>query len=160
MMTLLNYAMDVLEDNMPAAWAYLKGSSDYQDLKGLALFYAMGASTLVVVVAQGLPGVGFHGLHIHDGNECMGNEKDPFANAGMHFNPENTMHPSHAGDMPPLLSDGGTAFLAFVTGRFTPEEVIGKTIVIHDKADDFVSQPAGNSGNKIACGVIKANMAS
>ena len=157
-MTLLNYALDVLEEGMPEVWAYLKGDEDHQDLHSLALLYAMGNSTLVVVTAEGLPGLGFHGLHIHEGGECSGTAEDSFANAGLHYNPNNMEHPGHAGDLPPLLSDGGTAFLAFVTGRFTPMEVVGKTIVIHEKADDFASQPAGNSGKKIACGEIKMNM--
>lgn len=158
MMTLLNYAMDVLEKGMPEAWAYLKGDEEHQDLHGLALLYAIGNSTLVVVTAEGLPGLGFHGFHIHEGGQCSGTAEDPFANAGLHYNPSNMEHPGHAGDLPPLLSDGGTAFLAFVTGRFTPAEVVGKTMVIHEKADDFVSQPSGNSGKKIACGEIKMNM--
>lgn len=158
MMTLLNYALDVLAGGDPGAWAYLQGSSEYPDLKGLALFYPMGSSTLVVVTVQGLPGTGFHGLHIHEGGNCIGDAKDPFAAAGAHFNPENTEHPNHAGDLPPLLSDGGTAFLATVTGRFTPEEVIGRTMIIHAMADDFRSQPAGDSGMKIACGEIVANV--
>lgn len=59
------------------------------------------------------------------------------------------------GDLPPLLSMGGRAFLAVETGRFTPCEVVGRTVVIHGSADDFHTQPAGNAGKKIACGVIR-----
>ncbi|MBP3369234.1 MAG: superoxide dismutase family protein, partial [Clostridia bacterium] len=47
------------------------------------------------------------------------------------------------------------AFLAFVTDRFTVSEVVSKTVVIHDRPDDFTTQPSGNAGNKIACGVIE-----
>jgi Cu-Zn family superoxide dismutase len=57
--------------------------------------------------------------------------------------------------MPPLFGNQGYAFLMFLTDRFTAREIIGKTVIIHDKPDDFTTQPAGNSGNKIACGVIQ-----
>jgi len=83
--------------------------------------------------------------------------EDPFADAGLHFNPASREHPEHAGDLPPLLSDAGRAYLAFVTGRFVPKEVIGRTMIIHDMPDGFTGQPAGNAGSKIACGEIQAN---
>ena len=74
----------------------------------------------------------------------------------MHYNPGNCPHPAHAGDMPPLMTDGGGyAWMAFYTKRITMSEVIGRTVVIHSNPDDFHSQPSGNSGKKIACGVIK-----
>ena len=60
------------------------------------------------------------------------------------------------GDLPPLLSDKGTAWMMVYTTRFFPEEVVGKTVVIHDMPDDFRTQPSGNSGEKIACGQIVA----
>jgi len=56
--------------------------------------------------------------------------------------------------MPPLFCVGNRAFLAFLTDRFSVNEILGKTVVIHDGLDDFTTQPSGNSGNKIACGVI------
>ncbi|MBP3342443.1 MAG: superoxide dismutase family protein, partial [Peptococcaceae bacterium] len=61
----------------------------------------------------------------------------------------------HAGDLIPLLSVGGKAWSSFYTGRFYPEDIIGRTVVIHNMPDDFRSQPAGDSGEKIACGVIE-----
>lgn len=72
-----------------------------------------------------------------------------------HFNPSGMSHPFHAGDFPPLLSNQGYAWTAFFDRRFTLEEIIGKTVVIHAHADDFTSQPSGNSGNPIACGEIR-----
>ena len=48
----------------------------------------------------------------------------------------------------------GKAFSAFLTDTFTVKEVLGRAIIIHSKPDDFTSQPAGNSGEKIACGII------
>lgn len=66
------------------------------------------------------------------------------------------MHPEHGGDLPPILSDKGTAWMMVYTTRFFTEEVVGKTVVIHDMPDDFRTQPSGNSGEKIACGQIVA----
>ena len=72
-----------------------------------------------------------------------------------HFNPGGMSHPFHAGDLPPLLSNQGYAWTAFFDRRFTIEEIIGKSVVIHAHADDFTTQPSGNSGNPIACGEIR-----
>ena len=157
MMNLLNKVTEILENGEPQAWTYLTGNSRYPDLKGIALFYPVQGSTLVVVAVEGLPGPGFYGLHIHEGRSCTGNMKDPFADAGPHFNPTSREHPKHAGDLPPLLSNEGIAYLAFVTGRFIPKEVIGRTMIIHNMPDDFISQPAGNAGSKIACGEIQSS---
>lgn len=63
-------------------------------------------------------------------------------------------HPFHAGDLPPLLSCKGRAYLAVITGRFCVKDVIGRSVVIHAGPDDLHTQPAGNAGAKIGCGVI------
>lgn len=95
-------------------------------------------------------------FHIHSGNRCEGNAEDPFADAGSHYNPNNCPHPYHAGDLPPLFSANGRAISVFLTDRFTVREIIGKTVIIHSSLDDFTTQPSGNAGKKIACGVITA----
>lgn len=64
-------------------------------------------------------------------------------------------HPEHAGDLPPLIRCRGNAYLSFRTDRFSVNEIIGRTVVIHSDPDDFHTQPAGNAGKKIACGVIQ-----
>ena len=66
----------------------------------------------------------------------------------------NQLHPKHAGDLPPLLVCRGNAYLSVKTDRFTVNEIIGRTVVIHSDPDDFHSLPAGNAGMKIGCGVI------
>lgn len=157
MLAYLNYALDIINQQPPEAYAYLKGSSDYPDLKGVVLIYALGNSSLVLVSVKGLTGSGFHGFHIHEGTQCLGNAQDEFSQAGLHYNPAGEEHPNHAGDLPPLLVNNGFALSAFVTDRFTPEEVEGRTIIIHAMPDDFHSQPAGDSGMKVACGVIVKN---
>ena len=79
---------------------------------------------------------------------------DDFESAGGHLNFENTPHPEHTGDLPPLFGADGRAYLAVITGRFSVNDVIGRTVIIHSDPDDFKTQPAGNSGERIACGVI------
>ena len=95
-------------------------------------------------------------FHIHEGGSCTGNADDPFADALTHYDPEDCEHPGHAGDLLPLWGNGGYAFLQFLTDRFTVDEVIGRTVIVHEEPDDFTTQPAGRAGKKIACGVIEA----
>ncbi len=147
----------------PSGIAVLKGSDFYPDLTGTVWFYQTDRGVLVVTEVDGLPqehtpcAAPFFGFHIHGGNACSGNEQDPFFDAGSHFNPLDCPHPHHAGDMPPLLGNAGYALSVFLTDRFTIDEIIGKTVIIHDSPDDFTTQPAGNAGKKIACGVVTSN---
>lgn len=142
------------------AAAWLRGSQAYSEVEGCIYFYDMGQRTLVVASICGLEplekecGNGFLGFHIHSGGSCTGNAEDPFANSGMHYNPHNCPHPFHSGDMPPILISGGRAFLSFLTSGFTVDQIRGKTVILHAQADDFRTQPSGDSGAKIACGRI------
>ena len=133
------------------AMAVLKGKGK---LRGTVKFYSVPGGSLVAVEATGLPesGSGFFALHIHEGGSCGGED---FADSRGHYNPENVPHPGHVGDLPPLLNMGGRAFLAVETDRFFVEDVIGCTAVLHSRSDDFRTQPAGDAGEKIACGVIR-----
>lgn len=145
---------------MPSAMAFIEGSPSYPDIRGTAKFYQLPMGVLVAVEVYGLPASATPcqspvlALHVHEGATCSGNATDYFANARTHYNPYACLHPYHAGDMPPLFSAGGMAFSAFLTDRFTVDEIIGKTLIIHDRPDDFVTQPSGNAGQKIACGEI------
>lgn len=145
----------------PQAWAKLSGSRAYPNLVGTVYFYQTKCGVLVAAEVSGLPGGaekgadGVFGFHIHSGSVCSGTQDDPFANVLTHYNPDDFPHPYHAGDLPPLFSNHGYAFQVFLTDRFSVCEILRKTIVIHSKPDDFTSQPAGNSGEKIACGEIK-----
>lgn len=136
----------------PEALARVAGSEKAPCLYGTVKLYQMGKNILVVADVGGLPSseTGIFGLHIHMGSDCC----DDFENTGSHYNPGDREHPSHAGDLPPLFSCGGKAFLAVLTDRFCMQEILGRTVVIHSDPDDFHSQPAGNAGEKIACGVI------
>lgn len=145
----------------PHAFAKIKGSNHYPDIAGTVRFYQTARGVLIAALVRGLPESSnpctgdFFAFHIHSGTQCSGTEADPFADALTHYNPKNCPHPHHAGDLPPLLSNHGTAFQAFFTSRFLLRDVIRRTVVIHAKPDDFTSQPAGNSGEKIACGQIQ-----
>lgn len=108
---------------------------------------------MVIADIQGLPesATGFLGFHIHEGGSCA---EEGFPETKGHFNPTEASHPDHAGDLPPLLACQGRAYLAVMTNRFCVEDVIGRTVVLHSDPDDFKTQPSGNAGQKIACGVI------
>ena len=80
---------------------------------------------------------------------------DPFTSAGGHWNPDNQPHGNHAGDFPVLFSNDGYAEMQFFTNRFKPKDVIGKAIIIHQNPDDYRSQPSGNAGKRLACGIIQ-----
>ncbi|MGN1316940.1 MAG: superoxide dismutase family protein [Acutalibacteraceae bacterium] len=144
------------------AVAFVRGSSEFPEIKGRVLFYSVPKGVIVRAEISGLPKKEgecdnpVFAFHIHSGGECSGNETDPFADAGTHYNPEECPHPYHAGDLPPLFGAGGKAFSAFLTDRISIKEILGRTIIIHSRPDDFTTQPSGNSGEKIACGVIKS----
>jgi Cu-Zn family superoxide dismutase len=145
---------------LPSAVAVIGDSAQNREIYGTVKFFQVASGVLIVADILGLPasadvcGNNIFAFHIHGGSDCSGNANDPFANAGTHYNPNGCPHPYHSGDMPPLFSAGGRAFLAFLTDKFTVDEVIGKAVIIHDSPDDFTTQPSGNAGNKIACGVI------
>ena len=138
----------------PDAIAYITGGQDDTPLRGEVEFFQKPNGVLVKAHVSGLPAhnsSGFFSLHIHEGGSCSG---EGFSHTKSHYNPTEAPHPNHAGDLPPLLSNNGTAYLAVLTDRFSVKDVIGRTVVIHDSPDDFHSQPSGNAGAKIACGVI------
>ena len=146
--------------NRPYAYAKIKGSNNYPDINGTAYFYKVPAGVMVSIQLKGLPSSDdscnqpIFASHIHSGESCTGNSSDPFADAMTHYNPNGCPHPYHAGDMPPIFGANGLGFSAFLTNRFSAKEIIGKTVIIHSSKDDFTTQPSGNSGIKIACGVI------
>jgi len=144
----------------PQAQAVLKGSDRYPTIRGTVRFYQTPIGVLVFAEVMGLPDPAdlcnspIFAFHIHSGNACTGNADDPFANAGTHYDPDGCPHPYHAGDLPPLFGVQGYAVSVILTDRITVREILGKTVVIHEGLDDFSSQPAGNAGDKIACGQI------
>ena len=139
----------------PDAVAHITGGAEAQLLSGCVRFYQENGCVLIVASVSGLPmasKTGFFGFHIHQGNTCAGAD---FSDTGSHYNPTDQAHPKHAGDLPPLLWCHGNTYLSVRTDRFSVKDIIGRTVVIHGDSDDFHTQPAGNAGKKIACGVIK-----
>ena len=144
----------------PNSAADISGGENYPGIRGRVIFRQQKNGVLVTADIYGLPtgetgcDSGVFGFHIHEGEDCGSNGQEPFSNTKGHYNPGDCPHPYHAGDLPPLFENDGYAYMSFLTNRFTATEIIGRTVVIHLKPDDFHSQPSGNSGEKIACGVI------
>ena len=149
-----------LFSRVPDGVAIISGSRDYPAIHGVVRFYSVKSGVMVRAEISGLPrgnphcGSPVFGFHIHSGSLCSGNSSDPFADAMGHFDPASCPHPYHAGDLPPLFGAGGRAVSVFLTDRFSVPQILGKAIIIHSSPDDFHSQPSGNSGSKIACGII------
>lgn len=112
----------------------------------------------------GLPANTIHGFHVHETGDCSAPDA---TSAGEHFNPEQGMHGGpttqnrHLGDLPNIEVDGtGNATVSATISGATlrdggPNDLIGKAVVVHARRDDYVSQPAGDSGDRVACGVIR-----
>lgn len=148
---------NILSTKEPLALANISGSADYPDLNGTVKFYAVPFRGIIVeaeichlpISMEGNPNA-FFGFHIHENGDCS----HSFQNTGNHYNPSDADHPFHAGDMPPLMSNNGYAWSAFFDARISLSEILGKSVVIHRMPDDFTTQPAGNAGEKIGCGII------
>ena len=139
----------------PGAVAYLRGNREHPLLRGSVKFFQQPGGILVTAAVSGLPKRdGFYGFHIHSGSSCTGLD---FPETMGHFNPLEAVHPNHAGDLPPLLGCNGRAYMQVLTDRFSMRDILGRTVVIHSGPDDFKTQPAGDSGTKIACGQIQRN---
>jgi len=156
--------MDYLENkpsrNLMGAYANIYGSPKYPNIFGLMRFYQTAYGVWIEADLSNLPpnGSGFYGLHIHEKGNCYNSDTgDYFSGTGGHYNPQNTAHPLHAGDMPVLMSTmHGQAKLQFLTDRFTIRDITSRSVIIHFMPDDYRSQPSGESGERIACGVISA----
>ena len=153
-----NYAALLMKPS--DASAVISGSAAYPNIHGAVRFYRTRNGVLVAAEIGGLPHSGershhpVFAFHIHEGTICDGDMHDPFSGTMSHYNPANCEHPFHAGDLPPLFNNRGYAFSVFLDDRFSLSEIIGKTVIIHGNPDDFTTQPSGNAGEKLACGVI------
>lgn len=129
---------------------------------GTVTFQPRGSRTVVTARITGLKPNAEHGFHVHEKGDCSSADA---SSAGGHFNPGGQPHAfhgvreRHAGDMPNLRADAnGVASLSWDTDLLTvdsgPAGVLGRSVVVHRDPDDFRTQPAGNSGPRLACGVI------
>jgi len=150
----------------PGATATLE-SADDPKLSGTVTFTQLPDAVRVVVNVAGVDHPGPHGLHLHENGKC---DHDPagkhYTSAGGHFNPtaaphgcrESTTH--HAGDFGNIdIQPDGTGHLVVATAMLSlhgPNSPIGKAIILHTGADDCKTQPTGNSGGRLACGLVTA----
>jgi superoxide dismutase, Cu-Zn family len=105
-----------------------------------------------------------HGFHVHQAGDCSSAD---FKSAGDHFNPMSVPHgaptadPHHLGDIPNLKADeqGSATVNAAIAGATLRDggmhDLVGKAVIVHAKPDDYTTQPSGNSGDRIACGVVR-----
>lgn len=132
-------------------------------LKGMIHFTEQDGKMKIETFVDGLKS-GPHGFHIHETGDCSAKD---FSSAGGHFNPTSSSHGAahgekrHAGDLGNLVANTKEkAYTTIESEGITlqpgPNSIVGKAIVIHKDKDDLKSQPTGNSGGRIACGVIEA----
>lgn len=138
----------------PKSGSTVTGTATFTEVAG-------GGVKVVVHVEKAPPGT--HGLHIHEKGDCS----DPEAkNAGGHFNPTGMNHAGpmekehHAGDLGNIeVKADGTGDLEITSSMLTvaggPNSVVGRAVVFHEKADDYKTQPTGNAGGRLGCGVIR-----
>jgi Cu-Zn family superoxide dismutase len=130
---------------------------------GTLVFAQHGDHVMVTGKLTGLKPNQEHGFHAHEKGDCSSGDG---MSTGGHFNPTNKPHgppdgEHHAGDFPMLKADAnGNADVSFhLTGVALgsgPTDLLGKGVIVHAAPDDYKTQPTGNSGARIACGVIKA----
>lgn len=157
--------MGGLPNRRPFAMADITGNEAFPNVTGNVKFYAAPSGTIVEADIQGLPDmtlptanpqIGPFGFHVHEGGSCTpASGENPFSEAGGHYNPTNQPHPLHAGDLPVLFPNNGYSYLRTYTNRFAPADVVGRTVILHEMPDDFRTQPSGDSGMRMACGVVR-----
>lgn len=149
--------MDEMEDVAVAQLAATEG----HNVTGSATFTSMNGGIRVEATVSGLE-PGMHGIHIHENGDCSAPDA---SSAGGHFAPEGNQHGApddqerHAGDLGNLdVGQDSTGRYSRVDSVLTfdgPNSIIGKALVIHSGEDDLTTQPSGNSGERVACGVIE-----
>lgn len=139
-------------------------SASGSTLTGEAVFEETSNGVKMTLTVQGLTKAGTHAVHLHESGDCSAPDA---TSAGPHWNPMDEPHGKrhsggefHAGDIANLeVGDDGTGKLEvtaedWTIGTSEASDVIGKAVIIHADPDDFVSQPSGNAGARIGCGVV------
>lgn len=156
------FAFACMTTRRPMAMTTLQPTTG-QTAKGTVHFTDVGEGNVEVQVDLTGVSPGVHGFHIHEKGDCGNNAN----NAGGHFNPTGMVHGApdavshHAGDFGNVTADSNGE----VHTRFTTHSIslkagdvtnpVGHAVVLHEKADDLISQPSGNAGARIACGVVE-----
>ncbi|CAG2155937.1 superoxide dismutase family protein [Cupriavidus numazuensis] len=132
---------------------------------GTVTFTQQAGGVMMVASVTGLPPNTTHGFHVHEKGDCSAPDA---MSAGGHFNPTSKPHGQmgmpdhHAGDMNNLTADAnGNARASILMPDLSvgsgPNSVVGRAVVVHKDPDDYKTQPTGNSGGRIACGVVAAS---
>jgi len=129
------------------------------NISGNARITPSGSGVVVLVEVQNAT-PGEHGVHIHEKGDCS----DPAAqNAGPHYNPKSSHHGGvstpvrHAGDLGNMQVDStGRGLLVVSISDLSINDVIGRSVIVHEKKDDLQTDPSGNSGGRFSCGTIQA----
>jgi len=130
-------------------------------VRGSVLFKKEGDVVRVEIELEGLT-PGAHGLHVHEHGDCSAPDA---TSAGGHFNPDGKAHGAptdsqrHVGDLGNVTADATGRVSVVLTDLLIALEgsrsIVGKAVVVHEKADDFKSQPSGDAGGRLACGVVE-----
>ena len=131
---------------------------------GSVMFHDMGDHLMVHAQVRGLEPGSEHGFHVHEKGSCASAD---FTSAGGHFNPDAKAHGNaagehHAGDIPNLKADAqGIVDQKFMLHGVTlsagDRSIVGRALILHATPDDYKTQPTGNSGPRIGCGVIASH---
>ena len=131
------------------------------NVRGLVMFHEMDGHLMVHAKVSGLKPNGEHGFHVHETGSCASTDG---SSAGGHFNPDGKPHgpqnaAHHVGDLPSLKADanGVVDQKMMVMGPTIAAgamSVVGRSVIVHALPDDFVTQPTGNSGARLGCGVV------
>lgn len=135
-----------------------------QAVQGTVRFVQHGDHVVVTAAVSGLKPGQEHGFHVHEKGDCSSGDG---LSTGGHFNPTGAPHgpqgaAHHAGDLPALKADArGQAEVTFHLDGVTlkegaPTSIVGRGLIVHAGPDDYATQPTGNSGARVACGVIQA----
>ena len=129
-------------------------------VSGTVSFTKVQTGVRIVADVTGLT-PGAHGFHVHEFGDCTARDA---SSAGDHFNPFRVLHgppdypTSHAGDLGNLVADAsGRAHYDWTDPTLLldgPNSIIGRAVIVHERADDLKTQPSGNAGRRVACGVI------
>lgn len=162
--TAMKVETDVTAAQPEKAVAYLN-PTEGNKTSGTVVLTAQNGSVMIMADFEGLP-PGKHGFHIHEKGDCSAPDA---TSAGGHFNPDNSPHAGpdnppgqrHVGDLGNIEADSnGKAHYERedpIVSLKGPHSVIGKAVIIHADADDLESQPTGNAGSRLACGVIQVH---
>jgi superoxide dismutase, Cu-Zn family len=139
----------------------LTGAATDTDFVGTITVHPEGTGVHIVADVSGVDTDGRHGLHFHENGQCdhEGEGGQHFTSAGGHFNPTGTEHacpptdPRHAGDLGNIEVSGGKGHLEVSAANLTMDQIRGKALILHAGEDDCKTQPTGNSGDRLACGV-------